>query len=129
MFSTMFEIGGIIGSASIGYVLKRFLELGSFFYLSFNIETLNFIFRFFNDKSLLGSTVETFLSALGLILFILTSNMGIMVNSIVMILIGILNCGPDIILCKSKNQKISKFKYRFRSRMSVLYRSYVLLKF
>lgn len=24
MFSTMFEIGGIIGSASIGYVLKRF---------------------------------------------------------------------------------------------------------
>lgn len=79
----MFEIGGIIGSASIGYVLKRF----------------------FKDKALLGSTVETFLSALGLILFILTSNMGIVVNSIVMILIGILNCGPDIILCNYFRKK------------------------
>jgi sugar phosphate permease len=76
----MFEIGGIIGSASIGYVLKRF----------------------FNDKSLLGSTVETFLSAIGLIVFIMTSNMGIFVNSVIMIVIGILNCGPDIILCKFK---------------------------
>lgn len=79
MFSTMFEIGGILGSGSIGYVLKRF----------------------FQDKSLLGSTVQTFLSAVGLILFLATANMGIVVNSVVMILIGFLNCGPDIILCGS----------------------------
>lgn len=79
MFSTMFEIGGIIGSASIGFVLKRY----------------------FNDKSLLGSTVGTFLSAIGLIVFIATANAGIFVNSVIMILIGILNCGPDIILCGS----------------------------
>jgi OPA family glycerol-3-phosphate transporter-like MFS transporter 1/2 len=26
MFSTMFEIGGIFGSASIGYVLKKYLN-------------------------------------------------------------------------------------------------------
>ena len=68
MFSTMFEIGGIVGSASIGYVLGRF----------------------FNNKSLLGSTVETFLSAVGLIIFIGTAEMGILVNSIIMILICIL---------------------------------------
>jgi OPA family glycerol-3-phosphate transporter-like MFS transporter 1/2 len=67
MFSTMFEIGGIVGSASIGYVLGRF----------------------FNNKSLLGSTVETFLSALGLIVFIATSEMGIFINSFIMIIIGI----------------------------------------
>ena len=78
MFSTMFEIGGIAGSASVGYVLKRY----------------------FNDKSLLGSTVGTFLSAIGLIIFILTANTGVLVNSVIMILIGFLNCGPDIVLCK-----------------------------
>jgi OPA family glycerol-3-phosphate transporter-like MFS transporter 1/2 len=79
MFSTMFEIGGIAGSATVGYCLNKF----------------------FQNKALLGSTVGTFLSAIGLILFMLTSNMGIMVNSIVMILIGFLNCGPDIVLCGS----------------------------
>jgi OPA family glycerol-3-phosphate transporter-like MFS transporter 1/2 len=47
---------------------------------------------------LLGSTVGIFLSAIGLIIFLITSNMGIFVNSIAMIAIGILNCGPDIIL-------------------------------
>lgn len=79
MFSTMFEVGGIIGSASIGFVLKRF----------------------FNDKALLGSTVETFLSAIGLIFFVLTSGSGLFINSLVMIVVGLLNCGPDIILCGS----------------------------
>lgn len=76
MFSTMFEIGGIFGSASIGYFLNTY----------------------FDNKALLGSTVGTFLSALALILFILTSSMGIAVNSIVMILVGFLNVGPDLVL-------------------------------
>lgn len=76
MFSTMFEIGGILGSATIGYCLKRF----------------------FDNKSLLGSTVGTLLSAVALIAFIVTANMGIFVNSVVMIIVGFLNCGPDIIL-------------------------------
>jgi sugar phosphate permease len=55
----------------------------------------------FHDKSLLGSTVETLLSAIALIVFLATANMGITVNSITMIVIGFLNCGPDIILCGS----------------------------
>jgi sugar phosphate permease len=45
--------------------------------------------------------VETFLSAIGLVLFIITANMGVFVNSVLMIIIGLLNCGPDIILCGS----------------------------
>lgn len=76
MFSTMFEIGGIFGSASIGYFLNNY----------------------FDNKALLGSTVGTFLSALALILFIITSSMGIAVNSVVMILVGFLNVGPDLVL-------------------------------
>jgi OPA family glycerol-3-phosphate transporter-like MFS transporter 1/2 len=79
MFSTMFEIGGILGSATTGYCLKRF----------------------FSNKSLLGSTVGTLLSAFALIFFIVTANMGILINSIVMIAVGFLNCGPDIILVSS----------------------------
>lgn len=76
MFSTMFEVGGIAGSATIGYCLNKF----------------------FNNKSLLGSTVGTFLSAIALIIFMITANMGMFVNSTVMIIAGFLNCGPDIIL-------------------------------
>ncbi len=49
-------------------------------------------------KALLGSTVGTFLSALALLLFIATSGMGIAVNSIVMVAIGFLNVGPDLVL-------------------------------
>ena len=41
------------------------------------------------------------MSAIGLIFFIATANAGLFVNSVIMILIGILNCGPDIILCGS----------------------------
>lgn len=75
----MFEIGGIFGSASLGFVLRNF----------------------FNNKSLYGSTVQTFLSAIALILFILTSQSGIFINSILMISAGFLNCAPDIILVGS----------------------------
>jgi len=75
----MFEIGGILGSATTGYCLKRF----------------------FSNKSLLGSTVGTLLSAFALVFFIATANMGILVNSVVMIAVGFLNCGPDIILVSS----------------------------
>jgi hypothetical protein len=49
----------------------------------------------------LGSTVETFLSAVALVLFIATAHMGMTVNSLMMIIAGALNCGPDIILCGS----------------------------
>jgi OPA family glycerol-3-phosphate transporter-like MFS transporter 1/2 len=31
----------------------------------------------------------------------MTANMGMVVNSVLMIIIGLLNCGPDIILCGS----------------------------
>lgn len=47
--------------------------------------------------------------------------MGIFVNSVVMIVIGILNCGPDIILCKYFMKKtsfsFSKFEEFCRSKV------------
>jgi MFS transporter, OPA family, solute carrier family 37 (glycerol-3-phosphate transporter), member 1/2 len=89
-FSTMFEIGGIVGSGSIGYVLKKF----------------------FNNKSLYGSTVETFLSAIALILFVVTSNGGVFINSFFMFIIGILNCGPDIILASSVPSELGEMDGR-----------------
>ena len=45
--------------------------------------------------------METLLSAFGLIVFVATSGSGLFINSLVMIVVGILNCGPDIILCGS----------------------------
>lgn len=79
MFSTMFEIGGIAGSATIGICLNRF----------------------FNNNALKGSMVTTFLSAFALIFFMITSTWGLVVNSAVMIAIGFLNCQPDVILLSS----------------------------
>jgi len=90
MFSTMFEIGGIAGSATVGLCLKKF----------------------FDNKSLFGSTVGTFLSAVGLMIFMLTANWGTTVNSIVMIAVGFLNCGPDIILVSSVPSELGEMDGR-----------------
>lgn len=79
LFSTMFDIGGVAGSATIGYVLKRF----------------------FNNESCLGASVETLFSAGTLLIFLAFAQSGVTINSILMILTGALNCGADIILCSS----------------------------
>lgn len=76
MFSTMFEFGGVVGTVSLGYVIKKY----------------------FNNKSLLGATLGTFFSAIGLLVFLITAKWGIFINSIVMIITGYLNCTADLIL-------------------------------
>ncbi|CAF2090677.1 unnamed protein product [Rotaria magnacalcarata] len=79
LFSTMFDIGGVAGSATIGFLLQRF----------------------FNNEGCLGAAVETLLSAGTLLLFLAFAKSGIAMNSILMLLTGVLNCGADIILCSS----------------------------
>jgi hypothetical protein len=74
----MFDIGGVAGSATIGFVLSRF----------------------FNNEGCLGAGVETLLSAGTLLTFLAFAQSGVTVNSILMLITGALNCGADIILCK-----------------------------
>ncbi|CAD5124449.1 DgyrCDS12731 [Dimorphilus gyrociliatus] len=76
MFSTMFEIGGVAGSAVIGFVVDRLL----------------------GGKALIGVSISIFLSAICLILFIATSGWGVIVNSVFLLSAGALNCGPDSLL-------------------------------
>jgi hypothetical protein len=102
----MFDIGGVAGSATIGYVLKRY---SSVFFVIF---ILSLISRFFNDEGCLGAGVETLFSAGTLILFLIFSQAGVTINSILMMITGALNCGADIILCKYLHKLILSFVIR-----------------
>ncbi|XP_046574029.1 LOW QUALITY PROTEIN: sugar phosphate exchanger 3-like [Haliotis rubra] len=74
--STTFEVGGVLGSALLGLVLDRY----------------------FPGRSLHGTWLSILLSTVSLILFIYTSSMGKVVNSVFMFLAGAFNAGPDTIL-------------------------------
>ncbi|XP_064607504.1 uncharacterized protein LOC135471968 [Liolophura sinensis] len=76
MFSTMFEIGAVFGSAGSGWVIDRC----------------------FQSRSVFGTLVSMLLSTLALVLFYLSSEWGIVFNSIFLILAGLFNAGPDVIL-------------------------------
>ncbi|XP_013395114.1 putative glycerol-3-phosphate transporter 5 isoform X1 [Lingula anatina] len=76
MFSTMFEIGGVAGSAFIGFILDRC----------------------FQGRSLLGTALSMLLSTAALLMFAGTSSWGYLFNSLFMVLAGAFNCGPDSIL-------------------------------
>ncbi|XP_046354292.2 putative glycerol-3-phosphate transporter 5 [Haliotis rufescens] len=74
--STTFEVGGVIGSALLGVILDRY----------------------FPGRSLHGTWLSILLSTVSLILFLYTSSMGKVVNSVFMFLAGAFNAGPDTIL-------------------------------
>ncbi|KAJ8301606.1 hypothetical protein KUTeg_020593 [Tegillarca granosa] len=76
MFSTVFEIGGVLGSAGIGFVMDRY----------------------FKGRALLGTGFSVFLSALALLCFLFTSSWGIVINCLFLFIAGAFNCGPDSIL-------------------------------
>ncbi|XP_053377158.1 uncharacterized protein LOC123529818 isoform X2 [Mercenaria mercenaria] len=76
MFSTTFEIGGVIGSAVIGVVLDRL----------------------FHGRSLFGTALSAALSGLSLLLFMMTGTWGVLFNTLFLFLAGAFNCGPDTIL-------------------------------
>nr|XP_006825125.1 PREDICTED: sugar phosphate exchanger 2-like [Saccoglossus kowalevskii] len=76
MLSTTFEIGGVAGSIVLGYTVDRW----------------------FAGKTILGVMVAIILSAIGFILFLLTSDYGWMFQVTCLLLCGMCNCGPDAIL-------------------------------
>lgn len=59
-------------------------------------------------KALLGVSLAIFFSALTLILFIVTSGWGIIVNSVFLLIAGALNCGPDSLLGGSVSSEIGE---------------------
>lgn len=77
IFSTVFEVGGVTGSALIGFALDRY----------------------YKGQTLRGIGLFVLISTLSLVLFILTSSWGVFVNSLFMFIAGAFNAGPDILLC------------------------------
>ncbi|KAI3380461.1 hypothetical protein SNEBB_001687 [Seison nebaliae] len=75
-FSTSFEWGGIVGTFLIGVTVDRL----------------------FKGNGMKAATYQTFLSAVALFFFNLTSTNGYVTNLSMMAIIGLLNCAADIIL-------------------------------
>ncbi|ESO91510.1 hypothetical protein LOTGIDRAFT_228870 [Lottia gigantea] len=76
IFSTVFDVGGVAGSAAIGF----------------------FIDRFFPGRSIMGNALSIFFSTIFLILFNLTCTWGIALNCIFMFFTGAFCSGPDVLL-------------------------------
>jgi len=72
--STTFEIGGVVGSASLGFLMDRLLGHG---------------------KTHWGIVIALFGSTVSLILFQVTSKWGWIFNVVFMLMAGVCNCGPD----------------------------------
>ncbi|XP_054751908.1 uncharacterized protein LOC129257572 [Lytechinus pictus] len=79
LYSTIFEIGGVIGSASVGYLITRFLQ----------------------DRAFKGTSLCILLSALSFIGFYSTTRHSVLLNQSFMLLAGAFNCGVDPILTGS----------------------------
>ncbi|KAK3585979.1 hypothetical protein CHS0354_038533 [Potamilus streckersoni] len=90
MFSTTFEIGGVIGSAAIGIVLDKL----------------------YAGRPLVGTCFSCFLSSVALILFLITGSWGMTFNSVLLFLAGGFNCGPDSILGGSVPAELGEMEGR-----------------
>ncbi|KAK6993986.1 glycerol-3-phosphate transporter 5 [Biomphalaria glabrata] len=77
IFSTVFEVGGVTGSALIGFALDRY----------------------YKGNTLRGIALFVLISTVALGLFIITSSWGVFINSVFMFIAGAFNAGPDILLC------------------------------
>lgn len=73
LLATAFEVGGVVGSVILGYLVNKFLS----------------------GKIVHGVAVAVMGSAIFLALFQFTSKLGLMCNIIFMLLAGACNCGPD----------------------------------
>lgn len=74
VLSTTFEVGGVAGSASLGFLMDRFLGAG---------------------KTHWGVFLALVCCTISLVMFQLTSGWGWMFNVFFMLLAGVGNCGPD----------------------------------
>ncbi|XP_014663689.1 PREDICTED: sugar phosphate exchanger 2-like isoform X1 [Priapulus caudatus] len=90
MFSTMFEVGGVVGSATIGLVIDRM----------------------FKGNGILGSAISALFCTVCLLCFTLTRHWGVAFNSAFMVLVGAFNCGPDTILGGSVSAQLGEMNGR-----------------
>ena len=90
MFSTVFDIGGIIGAPVLGLALDRFAQ----------------------EKPLLGVTVLMLVGTLVTALFALTATWGVLANSVFLLIAGAANSGPDSILAGSVRWELNIFLSR-----------------
>jgi len=79
IFSTVFDVGGIIGSPLLGVLLDKY-------YL---------------NNPLLGVTYTMLFGTIVITLFICTANLGIGFNCLFLLLAGATNCGPDSMIAGS----------------------------
>ncbi|XP_038067520.1 putative glycerol-3-phosphate transporter 2 isoform X2 [Patiria miniata] len=90
MLPTSFEIGGVLGSASLGYLIQRFLR----------------------GQMLLGSGLAILASTLSLVCFLLTASWGAVPNFTLMLIAGAFNCGVDPILSGSVPSELGELDGR-----------------
>jgi len=86
MFSTVFDIGGIVGSPLLGIVLDRY-------YINNPIQGVT--------HAMLGGTIATGL-------FVLTAEWGFVFNATFLLVAGAGNCGPDSILAGSVSMEVGE---------------------
>jgi len=86
--SSMFDVGGIIGSPLLGFVLDYF----------------------FQNEPLKGVTHCMILGTLSVVAFILSTTGGLAINCFCLLLMGASNCGPDSMLAGSISMDIGNRK-------------------
>ena len=79
LFSTMFDIGGIVGTPVQGFLLDRY----------------------FGDHQLLAISVMMAIGTILTGLLLVTAKYGVIVNCICLLVLGAANCGPDSLLSGS----------------------------
>ena len=86
IFSTVFDVGGIIGAPVLGIALDRFAS----------------------DRPLLGVSLLMVLGTVVTGLFALTASWGILFNSVFLLVAGAANSGPDSILAGSVSVRLGE---------------------
>jgi sugar phosphate permease len=76
MLSTVFDIGGVLGSVLLGYISDRF----------------------YKGKVMNCTSLALFCSSGAYILFLVTSSYGMTMNAFAMLVVGVTNCGSDTMI-------------------------------
>merc|ERR1719319_733473 len=86
MFSTVFDIGGIVGSPLLGVILDRY----------------------FRNSPLYGTYITIMTAGGAVSLFIMTATWGSLYNGLFLLIVGAAICGPDSILAGSVTMEIGE---------------------
>ena len=86
IFSTVFDIGGIIGAPLFGLILDRY----------------------YADRPLMGVIITMTLGSVVTLLFIITASWGMVINMSLLMVAGAANCGPDASLSGSESFKLGE---------------------